>query len=168
MAANVKEIFAEHKWQWLAAALLIFAAGALAAIWLNARNAEVAVVPVMEATVTDDASRKIGESITEAQQRKNRLPEVVKNAKEKAVQGVGSDGDADIARRWNGLLGRYRLEMLHPRNAKEPIVSSSECSLMRIRQSFAHPSKHFSLIDTQLSGKSNSVRPHFLKQHSPR
>ena len=35
MAANVKEIFAEHKWLWLAAGVLIFAAGALAAtaVW---------------------------------------------------------------------------------------------------------------------------------------
>ena len=67
MAADIKEIFTEHKWLWLAAALLIFAAGALAAIWLNARNAEVAVVPVVEATVTDEASRKIGETIADVQ-----------------------------------------------------------------------------------------------------
>ena len=105
---SVKDVFEEHKWLWLAAALLIFTAGALSAIWLNARNAEHTVVPVMEATKTEEASRKIGESITEVQQRKNKLPEVVKNAKEKAAQSVGADGDADIARRWNGLLGRYR------------------------------------------------------------
>ena len=108
MSVSLKEIFNEHKWLWLAAALLIFTAGALSAIWLNARNAEHTVVPVMEATKTEEASRKIGESITEAQQRKNKLPEVVKNAKEKAAQSVGADGDADIARRWNGLLERYR------------------------------------------------------------
>ena len=108
MAANVKEIFAKHKWLWLAAALLIFAAGALAAIWLNARNAEVAVVPVMEATVTDEASRKIGESITEVQQRKNRLPEVVKSAKNNVMRDVADTNDACIADLWNGILGRYR------------------------------------------------------------
>lgn len=108
MATNVKEIFAEHKWLWLAAGLLIFAAGALAAIWLNARNAEVAVAPVMEAAITDEASRKIGETITEAQQRKNRLPEVVKNAKDNVMRDVADADDACIADRWNGLLGRYR------------------------------------------------------------
>ncbi|WP_300260339.1 hypothetical protein [uncultured Cloacibacillus sp.] len=108
MAANVKEIFAKHKWLWLAAALLIFAAGALAAIWLNARNAEHIDAPVMEATVTDEASRKIGESITEAQQRKNKLPEVVKNAKDNVMRDVADADDACIADRWNGILGRYR------------------------------------------------------------
>ena len=108
MTADIKEIFTEHKWLWLAAALLIFAAGALAAIWLNARNAEVAVAPVMEATVTDDASRKIGESITEAQQRKNKLPEVVKSEKNNVMRDVAGVDDACIADRWNGILGRYR------------------------------------------------------------
>ena len=108
MSVSLKEIFNEHKWLWGAAALFVFAAGALSAIWLNARNAEVAVAPVMEATVTDDASRKIGESITEAQQRKNRLPEVVKNAKDNVMRDVADADDACIADRWNGLLGRYR------------------------------------------------------------
>ena len=108
MSVSLKEIFNEHKWLWLAAALLIFAAGALSAIWLNARNAEVAVAPVMEATVTDEASRKIGESITEAQQRKNKLPEVVKNAKNNVMRDVADADDACIADRWNGILGRYR------------------------------------------------------------
>ena len=102
---SVKEIFAEHKWLRLVAALLIFASGALAAIWLNARNAEVAVVPVMEATVTDEASRKIGESITEVQQRKNRLPEVVKSAKNNVMHNIADADDACIADCWNGILG---------------------------------------------------------------
>ena len=105
---SVKEIFAEHKWLRLVAALLIFASGALAAIWLNARNAEVAVVPVMEATVTDEASRKIGESITEVQQRKNRLPEVVKSAKNNVMHNIADADDACISDCWNGILGRYR------------------------------------------------------------
>ena len=108
MAANVKEIFAEHKWLWLVAALLVFAVGALAAIWLNARNAEYIDAPVMEATITDEASRKIGESITEAQQRKNKLPEVVKSAKDNVMRDVAGVDDACIADRWNGILGRYR------------------------------------------------------------
>lgn len=108
MAANVKEIFAEHNWLWLVTALLVFAAGALAAIWLNAMNAEHIDVPVMEAAITDEASRKIGETITEAQQRKNRLPEVVKNAKNNVMRDVADVDDACIADRWNGLLGRYR------------------------------------------------------------
>ena len=105
---SVKDVFAEHKWLWGAVALLIFAAGALCAVWINARDAEVAVVPVMEAMKTEEASRKISETIVEAQKQRDRLPEVVKNAKEKAAQSVGADGDADIARRWNGLLRRYR------------------------------------------------------------
>ena len=108
MAANVKEIFAEHKWLWLVAALLIFAAGALAAIWLNAKDAEHINVPVVEASITDEASRKIGESITEAQQRKNKLPEVVKSAKDNVMRDVAGVDDACIADRWNGILGRYR------------------------------------------------------------
>lgn len=107
MAADIKEILAEHKWLWLAAVLLIFAAGCLTAVWLNARDADVDV-PVMEATKTEEASRKINETIIEAQQRKNRLPEVIRNAMEQAAQSVNADGDADIACRWNGLLGRYR------------------------------------------------------------
>ena len=108
MAANVKEIFAKHKWLWFAAGVLVFAAGALAAIWLNARNAEHVDAPVMEASITDEASRKIGETITEAQQRKNKLPEVVKNAKDNVMRDVADADDACIADRWNGLLGRYR------------------------------------------------------------
>ena len=108
MAADIKEIFTEHKWLWLAAALLIFAAGALAAIWLNAKDAEHIDAPVMEATKTEEASRKIGESITEAQQRKNKLPEVVKSAKDNVMRDVAGVDDACIADRWNGILGRYR------------------------------------------------------------
>ena len=108
MAANVKEIFAEHKWLWLVAALLVFVAGALSAIWLNARDAEHIDVPVMEAAITEEASRKISESITEAQQRKNKLPEVVKSAKDNVMRDVADADDACIADRWNGILGRYR------------------------------------------------------------
>ena len=105
---SVKELFVEHKWLWLVVALAIFAAGALCAVWINARDAEVAVVPVMEAIKTEEASRKINETIAEAQKQKDRLPEVIRSAKEKAAQNVGADTDDAIARRWNGLLGRYR------------------------------------------------------------
>ena len=108
MSVSLKEIFNEHKWLWLVAALLVFAAGALAAIWLNARNAEHVDAPVMEASRTDDASRTIGETITEAQQRKNRLPEVVKSAKDDVMHDVADTNDACIADLWNGILGRYR------------------------------------------------------------
>ena len=108
MSVSLKEIFNEHKWLWLAVGVLIFAAGCVTAVWLNARNAEHIDVPVMEATVTDDASRKIGESITEAQQRKNRLPEVVKSAKNNVMRDVADTNDACIADLWNGILGRYR------------------------------------------------------------
>lgn len=106
---SVKDVFSEHKWLWLVVGVLIFAAGCVTvtAVWLNQRDSNVDV-PVMEATITDEASRTISETIAEAQKERERLPEVVKNAKEKAVQSVGADGDADIARRWNGLLGRYR------------------------------------------------------------
>lgn len=106
---SVKDVFAERKWLlWLVAALAIFAAGALCAVWLNAQNAVDVQVPVDNIAATEEASRKISESITEVQQRKDRLPEVIRSAKEKAAQSVGADGDADIARRWNGLLRRYR------------------------------------------------------------
>ena len=107
MSVNLKEIFNEHEWLWVAVALLIFAAGAMTASWLSQEYAEVDV-PAMEAVKTEEASRKISETIAEAQKERDKLPEVVWNAKEKAVQRVGSDGDADIARRWNGLLRRYR------------------------------------------------------------
>ena len=107
MRVSLKEIFNEHKWLWLVAGVLIFAAGCVTAVWLNQRDAGVDV-PVMEATITDEALRKISETITEAQKKRDKLPEVVRNAKEKTIQSVNADGDADIARRWNGLLGRYR------------------------------------------------------------
>lgn len=107
MSVSLKEIFNEHKWLWLVVGALVFAAGCVTAVWLNQRDADVDV-PVMEATITDEASRKISETLAEAQKERERLLEVVKNAKEKAVQSVNADGDADIARRWNGLLGRYR------------------------------------------------------------
>lgn len=105
---SVKELFAEHKWLWLVAALVIFASGALCAVWLCARDAGDVRAPVGEVAVTEDASRKISETIAEAQKQKERLPEVVKDAKEKAAQCVGADSDGGVARRWNGVLGRYR------------------------------------------------------------
>ena len=108
MSVSLKEIFNEHKWLWLAAALLIFAAGCVTAVWLNAKDAEHIDAPVVEASITDEASRKIGETITEAQQRKNRLPEVVKSAKNNVMRDVADADDACIADRWNGILGRYR------------------------------------------------------------
>lgn len=105
---SVKDLFAEYKWLWLVAALAIFAAGALCAVWLNARDSVDVHAPIEEIVVTEEASRRISETITEAQKQRDRLPEVVKNAKDKATQNVGADTDDAIARRWNGLLGRYR------------------------------------------------------------
>ena len=106
---SVKDLFEEHKWLlWLVAALAIFAAGALCVVWLNARNAGDIRAPVDEITITKEASRKIGETIVEAQKQRDRLPEVVKNAKEKAIRDVSADTDDAVARRWNGLLRRYR------------------------------------------------------------
>ena len=107
MSVNLKEIFNEHEWLWVAAALLIFAAGAMTASWLSQEYAEVDV-PAMEAVRTEEASRKVSESIAEAQQRKNKLPEVVKSAKDRVVHDVADDADDSIADRWNGILGRYR------------------------------------------------------------
>ena len=107
MSMSLKEIFNEHKWLWLVVDVLVFAAGCVTAVWLNQRDADVDV-PVMDATITDEASRKISESITEAQQRKDRLPEVVKSAKDNVMRDVADADDACIADRWNGLLGRYR------------------------------------------------------------
>ena len=101
------EIFNEHKWLWFLAGVSIFAAGCLTAVWLNKRNAAVDV-PIMEAMKTEEASTKISETITETQKQKDRLPEVIRDAKEKVLQSVGADTDDAIARRWNGLLRRYR------------------------------------------------------------
>lgn len=108
MSVNLKEIFNEHEWLWAAAALLIFAAGAMTAIWLNARNAGEVGVPVMEAVKTEEASRKISETIAEAQKEREKLTEVVKNAKDNVVRDVADDTDDLIADRWNGILGQYR------------------------------------------------------------
>lgn len=106
---SVKDLFEEHKWLlWLVVALAIFAAGTLCAVWIGARNAEVAVVPAMEAMKTEEASRKISETIVEAQKQRDRLPEVVKNAKDNVMRDVADADDACIADRWNGILGRYR------------------------------------------------------------
>ena len=105
---SVKDLFADHKWLWLVAALAIFAAGALCAVWIGARNAVDVHAPAGEIAATEDASRKITDTIAEAQKQKDRLPEVIRDAKEKAAHSVSTDVDADIARRWNGLLGRYR------------------------------------------------------------
>lgn len=107
MSVNLKEIFNKHEWLWVAAALLIFAAGALTASWLSQEDADVGVT-VMEAVKTEEASRKISETIAEAQKEQDRLPEVVKNAKDNVVRDVAGDTDDLIADRWNGILGRYR------------------------------------------------------------
>lgn len=108
MSVNLKEIFDEHKWLWAVAGVLIFAAGALTAIWLNARDVVEVDVPAMEAVKTDEASRKISETIAEAQKEREKLPEVVKSAKDDVVHDVAGDTDDLIADRWNGILGRYR------------------------------------------------------------
>lgn len=107
MSVNLKEIFNEHKWLWLVAGVLIFAAGAMTASWLSQEYAEVDV-PAMEAVRTEEASRKISETIVEAQKERDRLPEVVKSAKDNVVRDVADDTDDLIADRWNGILGRYR------------------------------------------------------------
>ncbi len=105
---SIKDVFEEHKWLWLVVALLVFAAGALTAVWLNERNAGEVGVTVMEAVKTEEASRKISETIVEAQKERDRLPEVVKSAKDDVVRDVADDADDSIADRWNGILGRYR------------------------------------------------------------
>ena len=105
---SIKDVFEEHKWLWLVVALLIFAAGAVTAVWLNARNAVEVDVPAMEAVRTEETSRKISEAIAEAQKERDKLPEVVKSAKDRVVRDVAGADDASIADRWNGLLGRYR------------------------------------------------------------
>lgn len=107
MSVNLKEIFNEHEWLWVAAALLIFAASAVTASWLSQEYAEVDV-PAMEAVRTEEASRKISETIAEAQKERDKLPEVVKSAKDRVVHDVADDADDSIADRWNGILGRYR------------------------------------------------------------
>lgn len=107
MSMNLKEILNEHKWLWAAAALLIFAASAVTAVWLSQEYAEVDV-PAMEAVKIEEASRKISETIAEAQKERDRLPEVVKSAKDDVVRDVADDADDSIADRWNGILGRYR------------------------------------------------------------
>lgn len=104
---SIKDVFEEHKWLWLVVALLIFAASAVTAVWLSQEYAEVDV-PAMEAVKTEEASRKISETIAEAQKERDKLPEVVKSAKDDVVRDVADDADDSIADRWNGILGRYR------------------------------------------------------------
>ena len=104
---SIKDVFEEHKWLWAAVALLIFAAGAMTASWLSQEYADVDVT-VMEAVKTEEASRKISETIAEAQKEREKLTEVVKNAKDNVVRDVADDTDDLIADRWNGILGQYR------------------------------------------------------------
>ena len=105
---RLKEIFNEHKWRWVSVALVIFFAGCITARWLNVRDARSINAPAAEITAADEASRKISQAITKVQIERDRLSEVVKDAKKEVILSVGSDTDGDIVRRWNSLLGRYR------------------------------------------------------------
>lgn len=107
------ETTTDSRWKWLAlglAALLVFAAGCwLGTCFISSRHGGAkAVQPVREIAAVDDAARKLECTVKEAKDMRNKLPEVVKNAKENVVRDVGGLDDAGAADRWNGLLGRYR------------------------------------------------------------
>ncbi|WP_278549952.1 hypothetical protein [Cloacibacillus evryensis] len=103
----------DSRWKWLAlglAALLVLAAGCwLGSRFISSRHGDTkAVQPVREIAAVDDAVKKLKDTVKEAQDVRNKLPEVIKGAKENVVRDVGRLDDAGAADRWNGLLGRYR------------------------------------------------------------
>ena len=109
---NLKTMF-DSCWRWWAlfvAALLLVAVGCYAGRLFEARRfrADAPVLPQQEIVAVDNVTEKLKNVIEKAQIEKNKLPEVIKRAKDDIrcdVAGLDNDGAAD---RWNGLLGRYR------------------------------------------------------------
>lgn len=107
------ETTTDSRWKWLAlglAALLVLAAGCwLGSRFISSRHGDTkAVLPVQEIAAVDDTARKLECTVKEAKDMRNKLPEVIKNAKENVVRDVDRLDDTGVADRWNGLLGRYR------------------------------------------------------------
>ena len=103
----------KSRWRWWAlfvAAILLVAAGCYVGRWLEARiyGANAPELPKREIAVTDNVTESLKNVIGKAQNERNKLPEVIKSAKDdirRDVAGLDNDG---VAGRWNGLLGRYR------------------------------------------------------------
>ena len=92
------------------AAVLLAAAGCYAGQWLSVRRfkADVPELPKQEMIAADNVAESLKNVIGKAQNERNKLPEVIRGAKDdirRDVAGLDNDG---VAGRWNGLLGRYR------------------------------------------------------------
>ncbi|MEA5034051.1 hypothetical protein [Cloacibacillus evryensis] len=92
------------------AAILLVAVGCYAGQWLAARRlkADVSELPKQEMIATDNATKNLKNVIEKAQNERNKLPEVVRGAKDDIRRDVAGLDNNGVAGRWNGLLGRYR------------------------------------------------------------
>lgn len=75
---------------------------------MNAMSIKDNVTPAQEIAAVDNAAEKLKSEIKQAHDLKNKLPEVVKNAKNETRRDIGRLDNSSVADRWNGLLGRYR------------------------------------------------------------
>ena len=103
----------ESRWRWwilLIAAILLVATLCCAGQWLETRRVktDVPALPQQEIAAMDNVTEKLKNVIENAQSERNKLPEVIKSAKDSAVNNIVNLDDAAVADRWNGLLGRYR------------------------------------------------------------
>lgn len=103
----------KSRWRWwalFASAVLLVAVGCYFGRLFEARRfrADAPVLPRQEMSVTDNVTEKLKNVIQEAQVERNKLPEVIKSAKNDIRRDVADLDSYGVADRWNGLLGRYR------------------------------------------------------------
>ncbi|MDO4561250.1 MAG: hypothetical protein Q4C86_09890 [bacterium] len=109
---NLKTI-SESRWRWwvlFVAAILLVAAGCYVGRWLEARiyGANTPELPKREIAVTDNVTESLKNVIERSQSERNKLPEVIKSAKDDIRRDVAVLDNDGVAGRWNCLLGRYR------------------------------------------------------------
>lgn len=114
------------KHDWLVIALIVSTCLLIACgVWMFYRSAAdrqpaEPMKPTLEIAAVDNAVEKLKGAIKQSHDLRNKLPEVLKNAKQDAAAGVRQlNNDDDIADSWNGMLGRYRED----RTAAEGIQS---------------------------------------------
>ena len=103
----------KSRWRWwalLIAAILLLAAGFYFWRWGQARiyGTGVPDFPRDEMAVVNNVADKLKNAAKQAQNERNRLPEVIEGAKNVVRRDVGRLDDDGVVCRWNGLLGRYR------------------------------------------------------------